>query len=106
MCQACTTHRCCPRNRYTEGLDKYNLSRLNRTAFVLASYASCTGRPYATQGWLLAAGQLYQVGLVSHWVMQEGFEVLLSSFLLLQAYPGAKRFVRRYSIHSFPYKLP
>jgi len=25
--------------------------------------------------------------------MQEGFEVLLSSFLLLQAYPGAKRLV-------------
>ena len=82
MCQACTTHRCCPRNRYTEGLDKYNLSRLNRTAFVLASYASCTGRPNATQGWLLAAGQLYQVGVFSHWVMQEGFKVLLlfSSF--------------------------
>jgi hypothetical protein len=33
------------------------------------------------------------VGLVSHWVMQEGFEVLPSSFLLLQACPGAKRLV-------------
>jgi hypothetical protein len=33
------------------------------------------------------------VGLVSHWVMQEDFEVLLSSFLLLQAYPGAKRLI-------------
>jgi len=77
MCQAITAHRCCPRNRYDEGLGNYNPSRLNRAAFVLASYASCTGRPNATQGWLLAAGQLYQVGLVSHWVIQEGFEVLL-----------------------------
>ena len=85
MCQAITAHRCCPRNRYDEGLGNYNLSRLNRTAFVLASYASCTGRPYATQGWLLAAGQLYQVGLVSHWVIQEGFEMLLHFIPLLQA---------------------
>ena len=93
MCQAITAHRYCPRNRYDEGLGKYNLSRLDHTAFAAASYASCRAHPTATQGWLLAAGQLYQVGLVSHWVMQEGFEVLLSFFLLLQAYPGAKRLV-------------
>ena len=85
MCQACTAHRCCPRNRYNEVLGNYNLSGLNRTAFVLASYASCTGRPYATQGWLLAAGHPYQVGLVSHWVIQEGFEMLLHFIPLLQA---------------------
>ena len=93
MCQAITAHRCCPRNRYDEGLGNCNLSWLDHTASAVASYASCRGHPTATQGWLLAAGQLYQVGLVSHWVIQEGFEVLLSSFLLLQAYPGAKRFV-------------
>ena len=98
MCQAITTHRCCPRYRYIEGPDFCNLPRLDHTASAAASYASCPGRPKATQGWLLAAGQLYQVGLVSHWVMQEGFEVLLSSFLLLQAYPGAKRFVRLIAI--------
>jgi hypothetical protein len=92
MCQAITAHRCCPRNRYDEGLGNCNLSRLDHTASAVASYASCRGHPAATQGWLLAAGQLYQV--VSHWVIQEGFEVLLSSFLLLRAYPGAKRFVR------------
>jgi hypothetical protein len=53
-------------------------------AFVLASYASCTSRPNATQGWLLAAGQLYQVGLVSYWVIQKGFEMLLHFISLLQ----------------------
>ena len=74
--------RYCPRDRYHEDLNDCNLSRLNHTAFVVASYASCPGHPKATQGWLLAAGQLYQVGVLSHWVMQEGFKVLLllSSF--------------------------
>ena len=86
-------HRYCPRNRYDEGLGNCNLSRLNHRASVLASYASCTGRPNATQGWLLAAGQLYQVGLISHWVMPEGFEVLFRFIPLLQAWPGAKRYV-------------
>ena len=86
-------HRYCPRNRYDEGLGNCNLSRLNHRASVLASYASCTGRPNATQGWLLAAGQLYQVGLISHWVMPEGFEVLFRFIPLLQAWTGAKRFV-------------
>jgi hypothetical protein len=34
------------------------------------------------------------VGLISHWVMPEGFEVLFRFIPLLQAWPGAKRFVR------------
>jgi hypothetical protein len=33
------------------------------------------------------------VGLVPHWVMIEGFEVLSHLISLLQAFPGAKRFV-------------
>jgi hypothetical protein len=32
------------------------------------------------------------VGLVSHWVMIEGFEVLSHLISLLQAFPGAKFF--------------
>jgi len=84
-CQAFAAPRCCPRDRYHEDLGNRNLSRLNHTASAVASYASCPGHPKATQGWLLAVGQLYQVGLVSHRVHARRFR---SITVLLPPSPG------------------
>jgi hypothetical protein len=57
------------------------LSGLASTAFALAVYASPTRSPGPTQDALLAVGQLYQVGLVTHRIPLKGFRLL---FLLSQ----------------------
>jgi len=57
------------------------ISGLDSTAFALAVYASSARSPGPTQDALLAVGQLYQVGLVTHRVPTKGFRLL---FLLSQ----------------------
>ena len=89
-----TVHRYCSRCSENESLGIYDLSGLYHTAFADAVYASCQGRPLATQDSLLAAGRLCQAGLVSRWVMTEGFEMLFHSIPLLQASPGATEVFR------------
>jgi hypothetical protein len=57
------------------------ISGVDSTAFALAAYASSSGSPRPTQDSLLAAGQLYQVGLVTHRAPLKGFR---PRFLLSQ----------------------
>src|SRR5262249_30091620 len=63
-----------PSARSDGGLTARSLiSGLDSTAFALAVSASSEGSPPPTQDSLLAVGQLYQVGLVTHRVPTKGF---------------------------------
>src|SRR5437588_12036775 len=56
-----------------EGSPREVISGLNHTASALAVYASQCGSHRPTQDSLLAAGQLYQTGLVTRRVPTKGF---------------------------------
>ena len=71
--QAITVVRHGPRAYNDEGSPREVISGLDRTASALAVYASPRGSPHRTQDSLLAAGQLYQTGLVTRRVPTKGF---------------------------------
>ena len=88
-CQAVTASGHGPSARSDGGRATRSLiSGLNSTAFAPAVYASPDGSPRPTQDSLLAAGQLYQVGLVTHRVPLKGFRLL---FLLSQPIRAQER---------------
>ena len=67
------------------------IAGLDSTAFALAVYASSSRSPGPTQDALLAAGQLYQVGLATHRVPIKGFRLLfpLSQPIRTQEHPSS-----------------
>jgi hypothetical protein len=62
-----------PRIGNDEGSPRRVISGLNHTASALAVYASPGELPHKTQDSLLAAGQLYQAGLITRRVPTKGF---------------------------------
>src|SRR5262249_31991312 len=79
------------------------ISGLDSTAFALAVYASPCQSPGPTQDSLLAAGQLYQVGLATHRAPTKGFRFL---FLLSQPIPTQERPSPAAAAAQVGYELP
>jgi len=79
--QVITTLRCCPCIVNCKDSRALLLSRLNRTAFAIAVYASWVGSPQharKTRFWLLTG--LCQIGLATNRVTLKGFGLWSSSF--------------------------
>ena len=80
-----------PRIGNDEGSPRRVISGLDHTASALAVYASTAGSPHRLQDSLLAAGQLYQTGLVTRRIPTKGFRdasyTAFSSPKLLGAIP-------------------